>query len=69
MTKHECAIVIAYTDISMLKGDDLKYLYHYLSKFIDRPIYSHEIPAVCMQYREQIREDFLALCREATDDA
>lgn len=48
MTKHECAIVTAYTDISMLKGDDLKYLYHYLSKFIDRPIYTHEIPAVCM---------------------
>lgn len=63
MTKQECAIVTAYTDISMLRGDDLKYL----SKFIDRPIYSHEIPAVCMQYREQIREDFISLCRGATD--
>ncbi|MBQ8708898.1 MAG: hypothetical protein IJ523_12500 [Succinivibrionaceae bacterium] len=68
MTKHECAIVTAYTDISMLKGKDLKYLYQYLSKFIDRPIYSHEIPAVCMKYREQIREDFIALCRDAADD-
>ena len=67
MTKQECAIVTAYTDISMLRGDDLKYLYRYLSKFIDRPIYSHEIPAVCMQYREQIREDFISLCRGATD--
>lgn len=67
MTKHECAIVTAYTDISMLKGKDLKYLYRYLSGFIGRPVYSHEIPAVAMQYREQIREDFLALCRDATD--
>ena len=67
MTKHECAIVTAYTDISMLHGDDLKYLYRYLSKFIDRPIYSHEIPAVCMKYREQIREDFIALCRNAKE--
>ncbi len=67
VTKHECAVVTAYTDISMLRGDDLKYLYRYLSKFIDRPIYSHEIPAVCMQFRERIREDFIALCRGATD--
>ena len=52
----------------MLRGDDLKYLYQYLSKFIDRPIFSHEIPAVCMQFREQIREDFLAICRNAADD-
>jgi hypothetical protein len=51
----------------MLKGDDLKYLYQYLSKFIGRPIFSHEIPAVCMQFREQIREDFIALCRNASD--
>ena len=67
MTKHECAIITAYTDISMLKGDDLKYLYDYLSGLISRPIYSHEIPAVCMQYRQQIREDFIDLCRNAKE--
>lgn len=67
MTKRECAVVTAYTDISMLKGDDLKYLYNYLSGFIGRPVYTHEIPAVAAAYREQIREDFIALCRNATD--
>lgn len=67
MTKHECAVVTAYTEISMLRGDDLKYLYDYLSGFIGRRVYSHEIPAVCMQFREQIREDFLAICKDATD--
>lgn len=67
MTKRECAIITAYTDISMLKGDDLKYLYHYLSKFIDHPIYTHEIPAVCMQFREQIKKDFIELCRNAKE--
>ena len=67
MTKQECAVVTAYTDISMLRGDDLKYLYRYLSGFIGRPIFSHEIPAVCMQYRDQIREDFIALCRNAKE--
>ena len=67
MTKHECAVVTAYTDISMLKGDDLKYLYDYLSGFIGRPVYTHEIPAVAAAYREQIREDFLELCRNAKE--
>ena len=66
MTKHECAVVTAYTEISMLKGDDLKYLYNYLAGFIGRPVYTHEIPAVAAAYREQIREDFLAICRNAT---
>lgn len=67
MTKHECAVVTAYTDISMLRGDDLKYLYRYLSKFTNRPIFTHEIPVVCMQFRDQIREDFIALCRDAKE--
>ena len=67
VTKRECAIITAYTEISMLRGDDLKYLYDYLSGFIGRPVYTHEIPAVCMKFREQLREDFLAICRNATD--
>lgn len=69
MTKCERAIVTAYTDISMLKGDDLKYLYSYLSGIIGRPVYSHEIPAVIDQYRNTaIKNDFLALCRNATEE-
>ena len=69
MTKHECAIVTAYTEITMLKGDDLGYLYRYLSGIIGRPVYSHEISKVIDQYRDTtIKNDFLALCRNATED-
>ncbi len=67
MTKHECAVITAYTDVSMLKGDELKYLYDYLSGFIGRKIYTLEIPAIAAYYCEQIREDFLEICRSATD--
>ncbi len=67
MTKRECAVITAYTDVSMLKGDDLKYLYDYLSGFIGRKIYTHEISAVAAAYKEQIREDFLELCRNAKE--
>lgn len=69
MTKHECAIITAYTDITMLKGNDLKYLYDYLSGIIGRPVYSHGIPAVIDQYKNTIiKNDFLALCRNATEE-
>lgn len=51
----------------MLKDNGLGHLYRCLSKFIGRPIYSHEIPAVAANYHERICEDFLALCRNATD--
>ena len=68
MTKQECAIITAYTDFSMLRGNDLKYLYRYLSEIIGRPVFSHEIPAVCEQFRYRIKADFIALCCNASDD-
>lgn len=67
MTKRECAVITAYTDVSMLKGDDLKYLYDYLSGFIGRKIYTHKIPAIAANYREQIKKDFMDLCRNAKE--
>ena len=68
MTKRECAIITAYTETSMLKGADLKYLYDYLSKFIGRQIFTHEIPAVCTHFRDQIRADFVLLCENAVEE-
>lgn len=69
MTKRECAIITAYTDVAMLKGRDLGYLYRYLSGIVGRPVYTHEIPAVVDQYKNTvIRDDFIALCRDATDE-
>jgi len=68
MTKRECAIVMAYTDVAMLKGDDLRHLYDYLSSIVGRPVYTHEIPSVVSSYHDTaIRDDFLALCRDAKD--
>jgi len=69
MTKRECAIITAYTDVAMLKGDDLRHFYDYLSGIIGRPVYTHEIPRVIDCYKDTvIRNDFLALCRNAEDE-
>ena len=46
MTKHECAVVMAYTGIAMLQSEDLHYFYAYLSEISGRNIYTHEIPIV-----------------------
>ena len=70
MTKRECAVVMAYTGIAMLKGDDLFHFYDYISGIIGRPVYTHEIPSVVDYYRDtRIRDDFLALCRNAKEDS
>ena len=52
MTKHECTVVMAYTGIAMLQGEDLHYFYAYLSEISGRNIYTHEIPAVISHYRD-----------------
>lgn len=69
MTKRKCAVITAYTDVTMLNGNDLSYLYDYPSGIIGRPVYSHEIPAVIEQYKKTIiKNDFLSLCKNATEE-
>lgn len=70
MTKHECAVIMAYTGTAMLKGDGLSYFYSYLSGIVGRPVYTHEIPSVVDHYRNTvIKDDFVSLCRNAEEDA
>lgn len=69
MTKHELAIIMAYTDVATLTGDDLKYLYDYLSELAERAVYTHEMPEIIDKYKETlIRSDFVKLCENASDE-
>lgn len=65
MTKRECAIVMAYTDATMLVGDDLKHFHDYLKEIFGREIYTHEIPALVDEIKEKSKPDFIRLCAEA----
>lgn len=70
MTKQESAVVMAYTDFAMLKGDDLHYFYNYLSGIIGRPVYIQEIPKVTELYHDTtIKNDFIKLCENAKEVA
>lgn len=69
MTKHECAVIMAFTGVAMLKPDDLGYFYDYIQNIIGRPIYTHELAAYADQIKENARNDFVMLCATATDEA
>jgi len=69
MTKRELAIIMAYTDVATLTGDDLKYLYDYLSELAERAVYTHKMPEIIDKYKETlIRSDFIKLCENASDE-
>lgn len=70
MTKKECAVVMAYTGVCMLKGDDLKIFYDYVSELLGgKPIWTHELPALAAGIKEASWNDFLNLCSTATEDS
>ena len=69
MTKQECAVVMAYTGTVMLTGDNLGIYYKYLEKILGRPVWTHELALkeVQKEIKEKSLNDFLTLCKEATD--
>lgn len=64
MTKRECAVVMAYTGVVMLTGDNLAVYYNYVKGLIGRPIWTHELADRTMmdEIKERAKPDFLALC-------
>lgn len=67
MTKRECAVIMAYTGICALTGDDLDYFYEYIAELMGRPICTHELPAIADDLKEKAKPDFIRLCREAAE--
>lgn len=42
MTKYEAAVIMAYTGVCLLVGEDMKYFQHYVCGLLGHPIWSHE---------------------------
>lgn len=71
MTKKECAIVMAYTGIAMLQGEDITdYFYKYVHDLFGRPVYTHELARkeIADKLKELSKPDFIELCRTATEE-
>ena len=65
MTKQECAIVMAYTGICMLTGENFGVFHEYVEKIMGRPVYTHEMGFPEDEIKEKSKNDFLNLCRGA----
>lgn len=64
MTNNEKAIVMAYTGVCMLCGDDFQIFHKYVENIMGRPVYTHELAdkAVEDEIKEKAKADFMALC-------
>ena len=69
MTKHECAIVMAYTGYNMLSGD-LSIFYEYIAQIMGREVNTIELAweSTWIELHEKSKEDFMKLCEEAKED-
>lgn len=67
MTKHECAIVMAYTGKCMLTGEDFRIFHEYVEKLMDRPVFTHELAfdEVSDEIVKRSKKDFIELCKNA----
>lgn len=68
MTKHECAVVMAYTGTCMLTGKDFGIYHKYVEDILGRPVWTHEMGFLAEEIKNRSKGDFLRLCREAVDD-
>lgn len=70
MTKHECAIIEAYTGICMLAGDDRKYSYAYYEQLLGEPVFTHMLADrdVVSKIKAKAAPDFIELCQNALYD-
>lgn len=66
MTKCECAIITAYTGVAMLAGNDLRYLYEYVSELLGHSVQTIELATLADEIKEKAKPDFLKLCELAS---
>lgn len=68
MTDKEKAIVTAYTGVCMLAGNKFQIFHKYIEDLMERPVFTHEIGFLADTIKEKSKADFIALCREESED-
>lgn len=63
MTKHEAAVIMAYTGVVMLKGDDINVFWKYCESIYGRAIWTHEYPALAEKIKDLSKKDFIEICK------
>lgn len=67
MTKYEKIVVSAYTGILMCDFSDM---HEYIEKKLGRPVFTHEMANKTLwnEIAEKTKDDFLAICKEDSND-
>ena len=70
MTKQECAIIMAYTGVCMLTGNEFSEYHKYIEYIMNRPVWTHELAdkSIVEEIEEKAKDDFMNLCHEAKTD-
>lgn len=63
MTKHEAAVIQAYTGIAMLTGDDFQIFTKYCEDLLGHSIFTHEYPDCEQEIKELSKPDFIEICK------
>ena len=63
MTKHEAAVIMAYTGVVMLKGDDIGVFWKYCESIYGRAIWTHEYPTLAEKIKDLSKKDFIEICK------
>lgn len=69
ISKHEAAVISAYTGVFMCK--DFSDLHEYVEKVMQRPVWTHEMGdrAIAAAIKERAKPDFLKVCASVGDDS
>lgn len=63
MTIEEKVICECYTNIAFCMGEERKEVYKYLSSKANRTVYTHEMLEVIKEHQEEIKKDFIDVCK------
>lgn len=67
MTKRDLAVLMAYTGVCMLEGEDFNIFHKYVEDLMGRPVFTHELGKLANEIRERSKADFIAFCEKAKE--
>ena len=68
MTDKEKAIVMAFTGVCMLTGNKFQIFHKYVEDLMGRPVMTHEIGELAPTIKHRSKADFIALCKDESDN-
>ena len=68
MTKREAAVVMAFTGVTLLVGDDFSYFRKYVEELMGRPVWTHELPGLEYEIKHRADPEMRAIIAAAFGD-